>query len=276
MILHTRLEQWVNIKLILCWWPPPAFINTIHYFYSTSEHCCSTSSLKLRNPSWILESFNGNDRKCVKGCFFRKPSMRTSIRVTADETAALWEPVTTVRKRKKVMGGGNNSLTVVWSVLPILTNLSFHSWFGDVDGRLCVKLQASARLSLFPNDVSKQSMRLRNKTSCAFLKFTVVQNKHNCCWLTCREHLGHRWHSGIPYQSARWRWCHRLHLLRGLHSLDMKEKKTARRWFISFFLCVCFCVCCDLKQIHKQDWSYLVVPCKTNLLLLPPLHNVLP
>lgn len=172
--------------------------------------------------------------------------------------------------------GGNNSLTVVWSVLPILTNLSFHSWFGDVDGRLCVKLQASARLSLFPNDVSKQSMRIRNKTSYAFLKFTVVQNKHYCCWLTCREHLGHRWHSGIPYQSARWRWCHRLHLLRGLHSLDMKEKKTARRWFISFFLCVCFCVCCDLKQIHKQDWSYLVVPCKTNLLLLPPPHNVLP
>lgn len=180
------------------------------------------------------------------------------------------------QEKEESYGGGNNSLTVVWSVLPILTNLSFHSWFGDVDGRLCVKLQASARLSLFPNDVSKQSMRLRNKTSCAFLKFTVVQNKHNCCWLTCREHLGHRWHSGIPYQSARWRWCHRLHLLRGLHSLDMKEKKTARRWFISFFLCVCFCVCCDLKQIHKQDWSYLVVPCKTNLLLLPPLHNVLP
>jgi len=38
----------------------------------------------------------------VKGCFFRKLSTRSSTRVTADETAALWEPVITVRQRKKI------------------------------------------------------------------------------------------------------------------------------------------------------------------------------
>ncbi len=67
----------------------------------TCEHCFTTSSLNLRNPSWTLGSFSGNDRKCVKGCFFRKLSTRTSTRVTADETAAFWEPVTTVGQRKK-------------------------------------------------------------------------------------------------------------------------------------------------------------------------------
>lgn len=70
--------------------------------FSTCEHCCNTSSLNLRNPSWILGWFKGNDRKCVNGCFFRKLSTRTSTRVTADDTADLWGAVITVSHRKKV------------------------------------------------------------------------------------------------------------------------------------------------------------------------------
>lgn len=38
-------------------------------------------------------------------------------------------------------------------VLSVLTDLSFHSLFGDADGRLSVRLQSSARLPFFPNDV---------------------------------------------------------------------------------------------------------------------------
>ncbi len=60
----------------------------------------------------------------------------------------------------------------------ILAYLSFHSLFWDADRRLCVKLQASARLSFFPDDVSvEQTSRqtitthiilLGNKTSHGF------------------------------------------------------------------------------------------------------------
>lgn len=82
----------------------------------TLEHCCNTPSLKLENPSWTLGWFRGNDRKCVKGCFFRKLSTRTSTLVTAEETAALWEPVITVRQRMKVEKN-DCALTVLSSLL---------------------------------------------------------------------------------------------------------------------------------------------------------------
>lgn len=96
-----RIYQWNNALIL----NKHGLVITIYLYislYGTCEHCCKTSSLNLRNPSWILGSFRGNDRKCVKGCFFRKLSTRTSTRVTADETAAFWEPVITVRQRKKV------------------------------------------------------------------------------------------------------------------------------------------------------------------------------
>lgn len=125
----------------------------LHY---TCEHCFNTSSLKPRNPSWSLGSFRGNDRKCVKGCFFRKLSTRTSTRVTADETAALWEPVITKKTKRKSWEKcfvSESALKPVQMLL-VLTNLSFHSLFGDVDICLCVKLQTFPCLSFFPNDVS--------------------------------------------------------------------------------------------------------------------------
>lgn len=100
--------------------PVPCIINIIYMcisFYSTCAHCCNTSSLNLRNPSCTLGSFRGKDRKCVKGCFFLKLSTRTSTRVTADETAALWEPVITVRQRRKVDRKYFVSNSTLWPVL---------------------------------------------------------------------------------------------------------------------------------------------------------------
>lgn len=76
----------------------------VSFANSTCEHCCSTSSLNLRNPSWILGWLKENDRKCVKGCFFRKLSTRTSTRVTADETADLLGAVITVSNRRRPRG----------------------------------------------------------------------------------------------------------------------------------------------------------------------------
>lgn len=73
----------------------------VSFASSTCEHCSSTSSLNLRNPSWILGWLKGNDRKCVKGCFLRKLSTRTSTRVTADETAALLGAVITVSNKRR-------------------------------------------------------------------------------------------------------------------------------------------------------------------------------
>lgn len=158
-ICKYRIYHRYNVLILNNTWPPLALIITIHIsvsFYSTCEHCCNTSSLNLRNPSWSLRSFRGNDRKCVKGCFFRKLSTRTSIRVTADETAALWEPVMTVRQSKKVERESFVSeCSLNCLMMPLfLTNLSFHSLFWDVDRCLCVKLQTSACLSFFSYDVS--------------------------------------------------------------------------------------------------------------------------
>lgn len=141
--------------------------------YSTCVYRCSTSSLNFKNPSWILGPFRGNDRKCVKGCFFLKLSIRTSIRVTADDTAALWEPVITVRQRKKFEREyfGFQYPSQIYLGMPlILTNLSFHSLFWDVDRCLGVKLQTSACLSLFPNDVPVEH-------SCKQTQIGLIRNK---------------------------------------------------------------------------------------------------
>lgn len=76
----------------------------VSFHNSTCEHCCSTCSLNLRNPSWILGWLKGNDRKCVNGCFLRKLSTRTSTRVTADDTADLLGAVITVSNRGRPRG----------------------------------------------------------------------------------------------------------------------------------------------------------------------------
>lgn len=125
----------------------------------TWEHCCSTSSLNRRNPSWIAGWLRGNDRKCVKGCFFRKLSTRTSTRVTADETADLLGAVITVSKRRW-WGRYAEFIFSLFSKLKVKllfpTDLSFHSLFRDADGCLCVKLKTLACLPLFSNYVSKE------------------------------------------------------------------------------------------------------------------------
>lgn len=130
---------------------------------STCEHCSSTSSLNLRNPSWILGWLKGKDRKCVKGCFFRKLSTRTSTRVTADETADLLGPVITVRKRRRWRWCTEFILSLFPKLMLLIpTYLSFHALFRDADGCLCVKLETLACLPLFPNDVSVE--QINNQT----------------------------------------------------------------------------------------------------------------
>lgn len=73
-------------------------------YWPTWEQCSNTSSLKRLNPSWICGWFRAKDRKWVNGCFLRKLSIKTSTRVTADATAAFWEPVITDKPQHKHKG----------------------------------------------------------------------------------------------------------------------------------------------------------------------------
>lgn len=65
----------------------------------TFEHFSNTSSLNCRNFSWMAGWLRAKDRKCVKGCFLRKLSRRTSIRVRAEMTPLRCCPVITTRKQ---------------------------------------------------------------------------------------------------------------------------------------------------------------------------------
>ena len=87
-------------------------LRTCHLFYAhnnnwlnTSENCSKTLALNVWNPSWTWGSLRAKDRKWVKGCFLRKPSISISSRVTAEETAFFWEPVTTVGWRMDMIWG---------------------------------------------------------------------------------------------------------------------------------------------------------------------------
>lgn len=64
----------------------------------TFEHFSSTSSLNCRNFSWMAGWLRAKDRKCVKGCFLRKLSRSTSIRVRAETTPLRCCPVITAGK----------------------------------------------------------------------------------------------------------------------------------------------------------------------------------
>lgn len=176
----------------------------------TCEHCCNTSSLKFKNPSWIWGWFKGNDKKCVKGCFFRKLSTRTSTRVTAEDTAALWKPVMTVRQTQ-------------WTLLDVLS-LVFH-WFSPICpstpcfGMLMDVLVSDSRrlrVSPFLPMMYLQDRKVNTETR------GLVQRKRCMMTMTrhtCKGHLGHRWHSGTLYLSVPSRERHKSHHPQSLGSL---------------------------------------------------------
>lgn len=76
----------------------------------TFEHFSSTSSLNCRNFSWMAGWLRAKDRKCVKGCFLRKLSRSTSIRVRAEMTPLRCCPVITAGKH-------SNTSLLSWSSL---------------------------------------------------------------------------------------------------------------------------------------------------------------
>lgn len=135
----------------------------------TCEHCCRTCSLNVRNPSWISGRLKGNDKKCVKGCFLRKLSTRTSTLVTADDTADLLAAVITVsnREAKKISWVYVNVMIVT---LFIQTYLSFDPLFRDADRCLRVKFKTLACLPLFPNDISVEKSRQQHNLNYSWSK----------------------------------------------------------------------------------------------------------
>lgn len=88
-------------------------------------------------PETLDEDLNSSDRR--RDCSF----LGTCDNCQANKER--WE---------KIFSFSGCSLTCFMMLLLILTYLSFHSLFWDAYGRLCVKLQTSACLSFFPNDVS--------------------------------------------------------------------------------------------------------------------------
>lgn len=121
-----------------------------------------------------------------------------------------------------------------WHLPLVPTNLPFHSLFWDVNRRLCVKLQTFTRFSFFPNDVSTEhkenretqtDVMLLTESCIIFRKWKVKDNQSKvyCWWHTCKEHLGHRWHSDILYHSVQLSGYHRFHLLQALHHLETQK-----------------------------------------------------
>lgn len=192
------------------------------HFDGTFEHCSNTSSLNFKNPSWILGWFKGNDRKCVKGCFLRKLSTRTSTRVTADDTAALWKPVITDHGRwENSVDVGRPFSPVLClrdshqSVLPLLAlGCWWMSWCQTPGACVSLLFYQWCTCRAGENTEEHNGSIWKQKGLLHTIFKLIIRGR------TCKEHLGRQWHSGILFLSVQLRESHRFHLPQTLHSLN--------------------------------------------------------